>query len=74
MKKCRICKGGLKKIIDFGKISLVGNFLSRKSKQKKYSLSLNFCKNCKHVKIAEILNTDLLFKNYLWETKTLRDI
>ncbi len=68
MKKCRICKGGLKKIIDFGKISLVGNFLSRKSKQKKYSLSLNFCKNCKHVQIAEILNPDLLFKNYLWET------
>lgn len=68
MKKCRICKGRLKKIIDFGKISLVGNFLTTKSKQKKYSLSLNFCKNCKHVQIAEILNPDLLFKNYFWET------
>lgn len=68
MKKCRICKKELKKIIDFGKIALVGNFLRSKSKQTKYKLSLNFCKNCKHIQIAETLNPDLLFKQYLWET------
>lgn len=68
MKKCRICKHSLKMIINFGKIALVGNFLKKKIKPKKYNLSLNFCKKCKHVQIAELLNPDLLFRNYLWET------
>ncbi len=68
MANCRICKGKLIKIIDLGKISLVGNFLRRLKKQKKFKISLNFCIKCKHVQIAEILNQDLLFKKYLWET------
>ena len=63
MANCRICKGKLIKIIDLGKISLVGNFLRKLKNQKKYKISLNFCINCKHVQIAEILNPNLLFKN-----------
>ncbi len=68
MVNCRICKGKLIKIVDLGKISLVGNFLKRIKKQKKFKISLNFCIECKHVQIEEILNRDLLFKKYLWET------
>ena len=68
MVNCRICKGKLVKIVNLGKISLVGNFLRKFKKQKKYKISLNFCVNCKHVQIAEILNPNLLFKKYLWET------
>ena len=68
MANCRICKGKLIKIIDLGKIYLVGNFLRRLKKKKKFKISLNFCIKCKHVQIAEILNQDLLFKKYLWET------
>ena len=68
MKNCRICNYRLKKIIDFGKIALVGNFLKQKINQKKYNISLNYCINCKHVQIAERLSPNLLFKNYLWET------
>lgn len=68
MTKCRICKGKLIKIVDLGKISLVGNFMRTLKKQKKYKISINYCSECKHVQIAEILNPNLLFKNYLWET------
>lgn len=68
MSGCRICSGKLKLINDFGKISLVGNFLKKNKKVKKYNLSLNYCEDCKHVQIKEIINRDLLFKNYLWET------
>ena len=68
MVKCRICKGKLIKIVDLGKISLVGNFTKNKTKQKKYKISINFCSDCKHVQITEILNPNLLFKKYLWET------
>ncbi len=68
MSKCRICDSKIKKIIDFGKIALVGNFLKKKGNQKKYKISLNYCVSCKHVQISEKLNPNLLFKNYLWET------
>jgi SAM-dependent methyltransferase len=68
MKNCRICNYRIKKIINFGKIALVGNFFKKKINQKKYNISLNYCLNCKHVQIAERLSPDLLFKNYLWET------
>ena len=67
MTSCRICNFKLIKIIDFGKIALVGNFLKRKN-QRKYKISLNYCQSCKHVQISEHLKPDLLFKNYLWET------
>ena len=68
MPNCRICKGELKIIINFGKIALVGNFKQKKENLKKYKISLNFCKICKHVQISEIIKPNLLFKNYLWET------
>jgi SAM-dependent methyltransferase len=68
LKTCRICKKNLKLIIDLGKICLVGDFKNNKKKQKKYNISLNYCKSCKHVQISEHIKPDLLFKNYLWET------
>ena len=68
MSNCRICESKIKKIIDFGKIALVGNFLKKKVSQKKYKISLNYCVSCKHVQISEKLDPNLLFKNYLWET------
>tara|TARA_Y100001970_G_C14246669_1_gene868790 strand:- start:720 stop:1934 length:1215 start_codon:yes stop_codon:yes gene_type:complete len=68
MANCRICNYKLKKIINLGKISLVGNFQKKRTNQKKYKISLNYCTSCKHVQISERLNPDLLFKNYLWET------
>ena len=68
IKFCRICKKKIKLIIDLGKICLVGDFKSNKKIQKKYKISLNYCKKCKHVQISEHIKPDLLFKNYLWET------
>lgn len=68
MSKCRICKSKNEKIINFGKIALVGNFPKKNKKLKRYKISLNFCSKCKHVQISETINPDLLFRNYLWET------
>ena len=67
-KNCRICNSKLEKIISFKKISLVGNFFKGKGDNKKFPISLNFCKKCKHVQIAEIINPKTLFSNYLWQT------
>ena len=68
MNRCRICNYRIKRIINLGKIALVGNFFKKKINQKKYNISLNYCKKCKHVQISERLNPKLLFKKYLWET------
>lgn len=67
-KNCRICNGKLSLIINFGKISLVGNFRKKKKNLKRYKISLNFCTNCFHIQIREIINPNKIFKNYLWET------
>ena len=68
MTSCRICGGKLIQIINLGRIALVGNFLKKKKKLRKFKISLNYCKICKHVQIAEVINPNLLFRNYLWET------
>ena len=65
---CRVCSGKLKLIYRFGKISLIGNFSKSKKKQKKYNISLNYCDDCFHIQIAEIIDPKEIFKNYLWET------
>ena len=67
-KKCRICNHRLQNIISFKKISLVGNFFKKEGDSKKFPISLNFCKKCKHVQIAEIINPKKLFTDYLWQT------
>ena len=68
---CRVCKRGIKKIIDYGKQALVGTYERNKknlNSEKKFPLTLNFCQNCSHVQIKEILEPNILFKNYAWET------
>ena len=52
----------------FWKKILIWKFFKKIKKEKKFKISLNFCIKCKHVQIAEILNPNLLFKKYLWET------
>ena len=68
MNKCRICSNKIILLHRFEKIALVGNFLKRKNSQKKYKISLNYCSNCWHVQIAEILSPEILFKDYAWQT------
>lgn len=67
-KNCRICNNKLKKIVNFGKISLVGQFYKNKKKLKKFPLTLCYCLKCKHVQISESVNPKVLFENYAWET------
>lgn len=68
IKNCRICNKKLIKIINLGKISLVGNFYKQKKKSKKYPINLCYCSKCKHVQISEIISPKKLFDNYFWET------
>ena len=69
-KLCRICNGKILNILDFNKIALSGNFLSKNEikNEKKYPLKTGVCKNCKHLQIQNIINPKKLFSYYDWET------
>ena len=75
---CRICESNnLQVIIDYGKVALADSFLNNKEdipKEKKYNLRLCLCNNCKHVQIDDIIDPELLFTNYPWETGISKSI
>ena len=71
MKKiCRICSGKILNILDFNKVALSGNFLSKKEilNEKKYPLNAGVCISCKHLQIQNIIKPEKLFSHYEWET------
>lgn len=69
---CRICKAReYQEILSFGDVALSDSFLTDATSfrlEKKYPLTLIICQQCHHVQIREILNPDLLFQQYPWET------
>ena len=77
-KICRICKSqDLHIIIDYGKVALADSFLSSHEDIKnelKYDLRLCICGSCRHVQIDEILDPELMFNHYPWETGISKSI
>jgi len=74
IKKCRVCNSSINKIIEilnYNKVALAGNLLRKNliNQEKKFPLKLVICKKCKHLQINFNPKRDLLFKEYLWETK-----
>jgi methylation protein EvaC len=68
----------MKKIMDFGKVALAGAFFKVKkfSNEKKYPMRVFFCKDCYAVQLVDIINPNLLFRDYFYfssSIKTLRD-
>ena len=75
--KCLACgSNNLKNLLDFNRQPLANNYHDGSSELKEYPLNLNMCKNCYHLQLGEIVNPDLMFRDYLYvsgTTKTLRD-
>ena len=70
IKNCRLCSGKIKKIIDFGKVSL-GNNLKKNNlkakKTKKYPLSINNCIECNHYQLGASVDPKILYAtNYTY--------
>ena len=68
--KCRICRNQIITILNFNRVALSGNFISKNQfkSEKKYSLKTGVCKNCKHLQIQNLVNPKKLFNHYEWET------
>jgi len=68
--KCKICnKTELNKVLSLGKQPLANKYPKNNYEiinEKKYSLDLLFCKNCKNVKIKKIISRNEMFKDYYY--------
>jgi len=67
-KICRICSSSELIFVFNLNPTAPANALRKKStnKFKLYPLSLNFCRKCKHLQLAHIVNPNILFSNYLY--------
>ncbi len=72
IKECRICKTeALTPILDYGIVALADSFMASTEefeKEEKFPLRLCFCENCGHLQIDDIIDPEILFRNYVYET------
>ena len=68
--KCKICSSNKTlEVIDLGKQPLANKYPKNKNeidKEKKYTLRILFCKNCKAGQIKKIVNRNILFEDYYY--------
>jgi len=76
MTKCRVCAFLLKKFFSLGEMPLVNSFLRKEDikNEKKYDLSLGFCKNCYLVQLMEIVNPEELFRDYVYFSSVTKSV
>lgn len=57
-------------IYSFGKQPLANNFHDNTKGLEIYPLQLNYCQHCSHLQLSHAINSDILFKNYLYVSGT----
>jgi hypothetical protein len=71
---CRACGGtGLKLFLDLGRQPLANSFLrdaSEFASEKSYPLDVYFCETCALVQLLDVIDPEILFRNYLYVTGT----
>lgn len=68
---CRFCGNcQLEKILDLGKSPLCDEYRRKSSEGFIFPLALNLCTKCHGVQTTEVVNADLIYKNYLYFTHT----
>ena len=75
--RCLCCDGdNLNLLLDLNKQPLANSYHDNSKKLEKYPLGVNLCQDCYHIQLTDVVDPDLLFKDYLYvsgTTKTLRD-
>ena len=68
--KCKICKSNkIKEVINLGKQPLANKYPKNKleiKKEKKYSLKILFCSNCKSCQTKKIISRNIMFEDYYY--------
>lgn len=60
IEKCLCCNGSLTQVLDWGNMSLANNYNNKEL----YPLKLNLCNNCHHLQLDEVVEPEILFKDY----------
>ena len=75
--RCLCCDGdNINLLLDLNKQPLANSYHDNTKRLKKYPLGVNLCQDCYHIQLTDVVDPDLLFKNYLYvsgTTKTLLD-
>lgn len=72
-KECRLCeKTDLMMIINFPDTPAGDKFLKKeqiKGEDERFPLSLKFCNSCGHLQLGDVVNPEILYFDYIYETK-----
>ena len=71
---CRACGGReLEPVLDLGRVALANGFLkdaSEASNEPRFPLRVHLCRTCGMVQLVDVIDPELLFRNYLYVTGT----
>jgi hypothetical protein len=75
---CRACGGeSLRPFVALGPTPLANSFLSSEEEfasERSYPLDVYFCRNCSLVQLADVVDPEILFRNYIYVTGTSETI
>ncbi len=76
--ECRVCRSrNLQKFLSLGPSPLANSFLHSPTQfvdETKYPLDVFFCENCSLVQLLDVIDPDILFRNYIYLTGTSETI
>ena len=71
---CRVCRhSNLQKVISLGSMPPANAFLKKEeldAKEQSFPLEVYFCKSCGFVQLVDIVDPELLFRNYVYVSST----
>lgn len=74
---CSFCSSkNIELIMDFGEVALAGAFIKNKgfNNEKKYPMRLCFCNDCFAVQVIDIIEPDILFKDYFYFSSSIKTL
>ena len=75
--RCVCCDSeNINLLLDLNKQPLANSYHDNSKELEKYPLGVNLCQDCYHIQLTDVVNPDLLFKDYLYvsgTSQTLKD-
>ena len=68
--KCIVCASNIENLVCLGNQALANSNKHEIVNQDKYNLEIARCKNCGHIQLNELVDPELLFREYIWVTGT----
>jgi 2-polyprenyl-3-methyl-5-hydroxy-6-metoxy-1,4-benzoquinol methylase len=74
VKNCRCCGSTVETLLDLNEQPLANSYHDNDTELEKFPLKLNLCNNCYHLQLSVVVNSDLMFKNYLYVSGTTNSL